>query len=603
MVCPAWSLPAAVGCAFFVVSTVPLPAQRPVTEVARACAPLDIDGDGTPELRRLEVVAEAGDTKAPGVVVFVEARLLAEQTIAVADVEALRSRLRRHADDLEAQGLHAMVVTAEVHTGPPHQDGLTLLALRRFLRACHAESPLAGALLVGHFPDALLVRTCNWRRQEVLTLPDRDGKAVQIAATTTNVRCVPEYVAHRCDIVLADLDGEWEAVYQKSPTALPSVTAVFGESVPDAGGTCVAMQTSELKVEDVFQVRDGGAAVDREGFAVTLDAADRDHECTTADRALGNPLAQPELAVSRLDARGVALMPEARALDADGRPQAVELAAGDAAKGVHWRHDQALELRLLCEYFDRNHSFRTQPLPAAQHKPASISWGLGSGLGTLRTADPAWAGFAEAGYDECEHTDLVKVVQWLQRPAVLRTLRAHSDPWCAAFEPTDVKVLEAAVGGPPWHWRRVEQRLVPSLAGNAGGRADYFFYRTLWQHHVLPDHPYLLVHTGCEALSPPGACELPFDDPGYGLRQHAESMLFFTPCLAIVGRAKVFYDEPRGFCEALAAGATFGDAWRRYFAIEAAAANWDEAGGDIGRKRAYFWSVLGDWTLRLRGQS
>ncbi|MFT5690343.1 MAG: hypothetical protein ACI8PQ_003198 [Planctomycetota bacterium] len=60
---------------------------------------------------------------------------------------------------------------------------------------------------------------------------------------------------------------------------------------------------------------------------------------------------------------------------------------------------------------------------------------------------------------------------------------------------------------------------------------------------------------------------------------------------------------PRGFAEALAealgAGETFGKAWSRYFEIESQAASWGKAGGDIGRKRSYFWSVLGDWTLRL----
>jgi len=182
---------------------------------------------------------------------------------------------------------------------------------------------------------------------------------------------------------------------------------------------------------------------------------------------------------------------------------------------------------------------------------------------------------------------------------VLRTLRAHSDAHAAAFHTTDVAALQAAIGGPAWHWHADGGKLVPSLQHCAGGRADFFFYRTLWQDHALPDQPFLLVHTGCEAITPPGCVEHPFDDPAYGLRAHAESILFFTPCLAMVGRAKGFYDEPRGFSEALAAGATFGDAWRRYFAIEATAANWDEAGGDIGRKRAYFWSVLGDWTLRL----
>jgi len=34
--------------------------------------------------------------------------------------------------------------------------------------------------------------------------------------------------------------------------------------------------------------------------------------------------------------------------------------------------------------------------------------------------------------------------------------------------------------------------------------------------------------------------------------------------------------------------------------IEAKAERWGAVGGDIGRKRSYFWSVLGDATLRLQ---
>ena len=110
--------------------------------------------------------------------------------------------------------------------------------------------------------------------------------------------------------------------------------------------------------------------------------------------------------------------------------------------------------------------------------------------------------------------------------------------------------------------------------------------------------PFLLLHTGCETLSPPRS-DLPYDDPEYGKLGHAESILFFSECVAILGRAKVFYDEPREFAEVLGKGGTIGDAWRRYFELESQATNWDEVGGDIGRKRAYFWSIVGDCTLRL----
>ncbi|MBM4061141.1 MAG: hypothetical protein FJ265_08605 [Planctomycetes bacterium] len=576
------------------------PATPPLAAVLAAFAGFDLDRDGRPEIRTLELLHEAGrpgTPSAPLVLVIVEARLLAAGPASA----PLRERLLRFAADLVAEGHRAAVVAAAVHTGPDHQDGRTLLALRRLLQAVHRDSPpLAHLVLVGHFPDALLVRTCNWRRNEPLELPGPDGVPVKVEPKTTNVRCVPEFVAHRCDVVLGDLDGGWEQVYVPGPSVLPAVTAVYGDSVPDPGGRCVALHTGELRVTDVFHVRDGAATLDREAFAVALDPADRDHECSPTDRTLGNPLAQPEVAISRLDARGVAWSPEPAALDADGRPRRMPLGAGDARQDVGWRPDPALELRLYAEYFDRNHAYRTAPLPAAHDKPASAAHGLGSGFGVLRAAKPAWREFAEPGYDQAGATDLLALAAWQQRPAVLRTLRAHSDPFGAEFARTDVNALERLLCGPPWRWRRDGDALVPSLQANGGGRADFWYYRSLHENRALPPWPYLLLHTGCEALSPPGACELPFDDPAYGRFAHAESILFFTPCLVMVGRAKVFYDEPRGFAEALAAGAAFGEAWRRYFAIEAAATNWDEVGGDIGRKRACFWSVAGDGTLRLR---
>lgn len=571
-------------------------AQADPAALVRAFAPFDLDGDGVLEVRRLEPRRVVGEEASPLVLVLVEERLVPAAD-AGAGAAALAAALETFAADVAAGGFRALLATAELHHGPPHQDGRTLLALRRLCQRLHAALPLAGVVLVGRFPDALLVRTCHWRRQEELSLPGRDGAEVAIPATMPNVRCVPEIVAHRCDLVLADLDGDWERVYVPGPTALPSVTVVFGDDVPDAGGEALAIRTGELAVVDAFHVRDGAAVVDRETFAVRLDADDRDHECSAADRARGNPLARPEIAVSRLDARGVALRPDPRALDAAGRPQAVSLQ--DFPDGVPWRHDLALERQLLVDYFARNHRFRAaQPLAEA-HRPAAISHGLGAGFGQLREAAPQWRDFAEAGYAVHEHADLVAFVRWLQRPAVLRTMRVHSDPFGGEFAAADPGALAAAAGDGPWHWRRDGERWAPSWTDHANGRADFAFYRTLWQRRLLPEQPFLLLHTGCEALSPPHSVASPHDDPAYGERAHAESILFYTPCLTIVGRAKVFYDEPRGFAAALGEGRTIGEAWQRYFEIESMPGDWNEVGGDIGRKRAYFWSVVGDWTLRL----
>ena len=251
---------------------------------------------------------------------------------------------------------------------------------------------------------------------------------------------------------------------------------------------------------------------------------------------------------------------------------------------------------MLRAYLRCNHAFRTSLTSREHHRPASIAHELGSGLAALRAADPAWADFAEPGYDVHTGADLLELFHWLQRPAVLRTLRAHSDPWHAAFATTDPDALQRDLGL-PLHWVKDGERFVPSWRDHRGGRADHVFWRAVGAKGGMGG-PFLLLHTGCEALSPPRS-DLPYDDPEYGKFGHAESILFFTECVAMLGRAKVFYDEPREFAEVLGKGGTIGDAWKRYFELESQATNWDEVGGDIGRKRAYFWSIVGDCTLRL----
>lgn len=579
------------------------PAQTTFDTVLARHSPCDLDGDGEAEIAMLRALGGAGAAAAPRVVVLVEQRLLrGRDGVDPGHGRELQQRLQRFADDLAADGYRAELVAAEVHAGPRRQDGKTLLAMRRLLQACRADGPLAGAILVGHFPDALLLRSCNWRRNDAVELLDADGKPVQLAAGTPWLRRITELVAHRCDLVLADLDGFWEGRYREAECEYPGVMAAFADGVPDGGGVCTARKPAPVRYADAFLVDDGTAGFDAASRRLALDDAARDHECSDDDRRAGNPIAQPDIAVSRLDARGVALRPDPRLLDAHGQPRAVEFAEGEAMPSWAdvWQPDPDLELSLLIEYFDRNHLWRTTAPPASQFKPASISWGLGSGLGELRAASPRWREFAEAGYDVHNDVDLCALVEWLRRPAVLRTLRAHSNGQFAAFAKTDAGRLAEVIGSVPWSWTPQRRALVPSLhASSHGGGADFFLYRTLWADRALPEFPYLLVHTGCEAVSPAGAGSLPYSDPRYGRRGQAESLLFYTPCLALVGRAKVFYDEPRGFSAALGRGDTFGDAWRGYFAIEAAAKDWGEVGGDIGRKRSYFWSMLGDWTLRL----
>jgi len=357
------------------------------------------------------------------------------------------------------------------------------------------------------------------------------------------LRTVPEGVAHTCDLVLADLDGNWERLYTQPRTELPYVTGLFPDGVPPDGGITTDFERGTRAFEDFFHVDDGHILVDEacvvgEIHALSMTPLDelRDEECSAADRARPNVIAHPDILVSRINARGVATSPQ-------------------------------MERRLIREYFARNHGYRTGELEVP-FRPASLAHGLGSGYRVLQRASNDWSGRAEPGLDVRGKPRCSEAFAWLERPAVLRTIRAHSNRVGSAFE-------KGWLSG-----ASLRQRWVKGEIGNDGAS----FY----------------LHTGCEAISPANAERKPYSHPAYGRDNSAAALLFFADGLALVGRAKVFYDEPRGFCRALGARETFGAAWARYFELESKAESWGEVGGDIGRKRSYFWSVLGDWTLRLR---
>lgn len=509
-------------------------------DLARRFSGFDRDRDGRVEFAKVERL-ELAQESATGelALLLVDARLLAGEGTA-----ALRAQLDVLAADWAREGLRPRAYAIEFAASAGHRDGSYVLALRAFLRAARdADATLRGALLVGHFPDALLVRTCAWRRDDPLTLGP--GERRRELGAVPWLRVVPEIVAERCDLVLADLDGDWESLYFEAPTRVPTLLAAFPGGVPPRGGRASDFERDALVFRDFFHVNDGAfEAVEQLGddgavralHVRTLDNA-RDAECSTADAAAPNPLALPDLAISRLDARGNA-------------------------------RDLVEERALLVENLQANHEYRTQP-PGAAHRPASFACDLDSGFDSLIGAAAEWSPFERAQLDQHGSPSRQALRAWLEQPASLRTLRAHSDAW------------GCAVG-----------------AGEEGTRVDAAFWRDLRARNLTVT-PALWVHTGCQALSPPGAAELPFDHPDYGRNQGAEAILFHGGALAILGRAKVFYDEPRGFAETLRSGGRMGDALRRYFELERAGPTWDSVGGDIGRKRAYFWSLLGDWTLRL----
>jgi len=574
--------------------------------------PLDVDADGFAELASARVMVSrtnAAATRRP-VLVVVEPRLLSIS--ARRENDPLRAALERLTADIAADCGEAQCIELECPPAPRHQDGLYVLALRRLLRAyASQEQHFAGVVFVGHFPEAMLVRSCNWRIHGPITLRLASGESKKFEQPVHYLRTMAELVAHRCETVLADLDGDWESRYVQAQTSLPWSIGVFPEGVPAQGGWTEDFETGAVEYQDFFHVDDGAIVRKHEeplaadGGArprLFLDPLDEsaDGECSATDRARKNAMAVPDIQVSRIDSRGVAFSLRPQLRDEQGRPKAGTI-DDKAPRNWHtdpWVADAEVELDLLLEYLDRNHAYRSAALDAS-FRPASISHGLPSGFDELRAASATWKDADAAGLDQRE-VDLCAVATWLQTPAILRTIRAHSDPWGSVFAATDVAKL-TQIAGTPWSFAVREAEFVPSLEpACAGGKLDYFLLQTLHANGRTGRGASFYLHTGCEAISPAGSPGLPFSDPGYGMRNGAESLLFLADGLALVGRAKVFYDEPRGFCEALGKGESFGEAWRRYFELESAAASWSEVGGDIGRKRAYFWSVLGDWTLRLR---
>lgn len=578
-----------------------------LSKLAVSLAPLDIDGDGEPEIEAIEPLAGTGNAAAGRpLFVFVEPRLL-ELSKARAE-DPLRRAIERYAGDLTAEGFAPTVLSVRCAAGDRHRDGRIVLAFRRLMqKALATDREFAGAVFIGHFPEAMLVRSCNWRITSPITLRAGKPDAREFKEAVPYLRSMPELVAHRCETVLCDLDGDWEARYVEAKTKLPWVIGVFPGGVPESGGEPAEFETGVVEYEDFFFVDDGRYELreyvgDDGAKHVFLDPLDdlADAECSETDRKRSNRMAVPDVLVSRIDARGVACSPLPELLDENGQPKSAKL-SHEIAKhgwGALWRHDPELEVRLLLEYFERNHRFRRGELEV-DFRPASLACGLGSGFDEMRAAAKEWAEIDRTGLDLAGDPSLVEVASWFEKPAILRTVRAHSDPWGSVFGKTDIAALEANVGK-PWSFAVKDDTYEPSLGpACGGGKLDFFLLKTLYEngHHGGAS---FYVHTGCEAISPGGSSVLSYSHPGYGVRNGAEALLFLADGLALVGRAKVFYDEPREFAATFGSGATFGAAWKRYFELESAAKTWAEVGDDIGRKRAYFWSVLGDWTLRLR---
>lgn len=605
-----------------------------VAQIASAYQNFDIDGDGIREINALSLMDFEPATPLGGsqglAIVLVDPRLLSSSS---GELNAtVRNHLINHRDDLVREGYAPRFLLADLYRGAQHQDGRTLLAVRRFLNSVRTWYPgLKGVTLVGSFPEATLFRRVLFRSVE-------NGKQFLVLH--------PERINPRADIVLSDLDGNWESLYQlvgnneflkvEVPNTVTFPRITWPLSSQTLTGTVRTFEN--VFWEDIFYLRedyvDRTTAVSGIGSAVTVrinSTAQRHPELTSADRALANPIARPEIMVSRIDAKGIAVNPYFRnrfgatlldrngrgPLDANGRPQALEfdrvIPYDMSPPTMRWQHDPLLEQRIITDYFDRNHQHRLGVAHASQYRTSGVTE-ANSGLRSpwvmnqeLRKADPT--GLQPS--IEYDQANMFMYIMSLREPSVLRGIASHSNAQGSQFaDVNNPYLIELALGGTPFAWQQTSLdnrwQFTPSAA-SVMGWADWKIGRSLWTNKTLAfTGQSFYIHEGCSIIVPDeNFPNMSYDDADYGFKNNADSILFYQNGLALLGRGKVFWDSPTGYTSAIAAaGGRFGYGWQGMFA---------SAGNDatlrpgtnadvrvFNNKKPYFWDLRGDWTVKLK---
>jgi choice-of-anchor A domain-containing protein len=564
------------------------------------------------------------DASSKLIVVLVEPRLLDPTQGTPAGASDLLNRLRRFKADLVAEGYVPRFALADVYGGSKHQDGKTLLAMRRFLRALKMSSvnppqpapypAMQGAILVGNFPEAYLGQRVGVYANE---------KGVQSYTFQANP------LAHRSEIVLSDLDGGWEAIYQEGMMDLPSLRGTIeplaappkvGDILTFAEAPLTTHEGEPAQLEDFFYIVDTAIQTvsEQPKYAIRITNDFIDPEKGPTDEGYINRIAYPEIFVSRINARRVAVNPNPQYagidrpfLDANGVPQGVQASEPISINQFEFPFapDFDLERRILLDYFDRNHRYRVGGYKT--NVPYACIGGVGLGAVDLcGQLEPA--GLGTPGVIK-PNASLVEYVDWLANPATSTTLRgidAHASGYSHGFGGVYTNAdLAAAMGLNPWRWIESSPgslTYVPSMDnlqrlvdGEWEADADQYFYRTLWENKLMANaSPALYIDVGCEANSPIYSEFYNYTSSWYGRRQHAENLLFFANGVALTARARIFSDWPLDIGAAMVPEkANFGAGMLAYHNKERTQKL--EKGYDLAhRKRAYFWSEIGDWTVR-----
>lgn len=558
---------------------------------------------------------ELADPTRKLVVVIVESRLVDNLFADHQLKQELFTRLLNLKYDMLREGRQTRFLKMKTYSGPVHQDGKTLLAIRELLKEIRdLGNQFEGVLLVGSFPEAMIVRT--WLRPEAhaFDLKDDSGKVVGSFPNGTRAYHVGCGIhAYRSEIVLADLDGNWESIYQLNGTITSGIFVPESEGL--VAGNMVSIISKKgnhvvntTRYQDFFWIKDDSWRIETDGddsVTLLMDAGQAkdtssagsqlNPELSASDRLLPNAIAHPDIVVSRINARNISVTPDRRLLDIHGKPKSAPITLGIQTNIFDWAYDAELERRLLLSYFDRNHAFRTGAFSNQGIEIAKIAFELG-----FHAVDSGLSGIAGT-IQKTDNASLLDFVNWLKRPAVIRGIGAHTSGRSACLtlfrDDHNYQLIECAVGDRPWRWLERGDQVVPSFEGHY--TVDLNLNRTIWESNILEGLvPGFFLHVGCDANTPDGADIKPFSDPGYGACQNAEGVLFYLNALAVVSRSKNFYDGPTGFGKGFGSSdvAHFGDGWEEIFRTE----GYDVllARNPTDRKRSSFWSVIGDYTLR-----
>jgi hypothetical protein len=589
----------------------------------------NINGEPSPEIISLDYATfenAADNIPSDGrlVLVLVEPRIL-EPLAGISSADDLSNRLLRFKGDLRAEGYYSRFILTNVYRGGINQDGRTVIAIRRFLREVKATHPnLEGVVMVGSFPETAVLRRWIWA-------PSFEQDVMGRHRTGQYLAIYPELVDTRTDIVLSDLTGNWEALYHEADFHLDGIIAYPDSATaarPWASGSFVnagdfssnIFRIDDLVFRDVFYVDDAATAfLERRDapsplLRIHVDSNLQNPEISIDDRSSPNKIARPDISVSRINALNIAVDPDPRLhgtdghtfLDAAGNPQTVTSTANIVPANqteLFTFRNPVLERRLYCSFFDRNHRLRVGAFGNQPFRVGAIS-------GTTEFDPNYYAGLLNNASNNflpavvVHNANLADYVNFYKQPSVFKYVIAHSSMWNSGFQDgATPEQITTAVGGNPVRWWKFGNEYRSSYAG-LGGTTDLFIHRAMWHNKTLKDAgASIVVHGGCDVNSAYGTSNYPYQSPYYAGWQNAEGILFFTNAVALVARAKVFNDSPWGFAEGFRNNdrANVGMAFRNYYEHQSNDAS--VATDYAQNKRAYNWSINGDWSVRLRNKN